>query len=57
MLRKVFKKEIAMKLRDMGNPIIDAYPNLKNSKFVIYAFEDTDKFNKDLTKIQLELNK
>lgn len=57
MLRKVFKREIAMKLRDMGNPIMDAYPNLKNSKFVVYAFEDTDKFNKDLAKIQLELNK
>ena len=46
-----------MRLRDMGNPIMDAYPNLKNGKFVIYAFEDTEKFNRDLTIIQLDLNR
>ena len=39
----IFKKDIALKLRDMGNPIMDADVNLKHPKFVIYYFEDTDK--------------
>ena len=39
----IFKKDIALKLRDMGNPIMDADVNLKHPKFVIYYFEDTYK--------------
>ena len=48
----IFKKDIALKLRDMGNPIMDADVNLKHPKFVIYYFEDTDKLQHDLGIIQ-----
>ena len=48
----IFKKDIALKLRDMGSPIMDADVNLKHPKFVIYYFEDTDKLQHDLSIIQ-----
>ena len=54
-LKQIFKKTIAMRLKELGNPIEDAVPNLKNSKFVIYVFKNTDKLQKDLSLIQKEL--
>ena len=48
----IFKKENAIKLRDMGNPIMDASSNKRNPNYVIYYFEDTEKFRKDFDSIQ-----
>ena len=56
-LKQIFKKTIAMRLKELGNPIEDAMPNLKNNKFVIYMFKNTDKLQKDLYMIQKELSK
>lgn len=53
-LKEIFKKSIAMQLRDMGNPIYDAKANLKNPKMVVYIFEDTEKLERDFKKIQIK---
>lgn len=50
--KEVYKKSIAMQLKELGNPIYDAKANLKNPKMVIYIFEETDKLRKDFDKIQ-----
>ena len=50
--KDVYKKSIAMQLRNMGNPIYDAKANLKNPKMVVYIFEDTNKLNKDFAMIK-----
>ena len=50
--KEVFKKSIAMQLKELGNPICDAKANLKNPKMVIYIFEETDKQREDYDKIQ-----
>lgn len=53
-LYPIFKKDFAMKLRDMGNPIMDASTNKRNPNFVVYYFEDTDKLKIDLENISKE---
>ena len=50
-LKQIFKKTIAMKLKELGNPIEDAVVNTRNNKYVIYLFKETDKLYKDLTLI------
>lgn len=50
-LYPIFKKEIAMKLRDLGNPIMDASTNKKNPNYVVFYFEKTDKLLQDLETI------
>jgi len=50
-LYPIFKKQYAMKLRDMGNPIMDASSNERNPKFVVYFFEETKKLLKDLEEV------
>lgn len=50
--KEIYKKSIAMQLKELGNPIYDAKANLKNPKMVIYIFENTEKFKKDFDKIQ-----
>ena len=50
--KEVYKKSIAMQLKELGNPIYDAKANLKNPKMVIYIFEDTNKLREDFAKIQ-----
>ena len=50
--KEVYKKSIAMQLKELGNPIYDAKANLKNPKMVIYIFEDTNKLREDFDKIQ-----
>ena len=50
-LYPIFKKETAMKLRDMGFPIFDASTNRRNPNYVIYYFEKTDKFVQAFNKI------
>lgn len=51
-LYPIFKREFAIKLREMGNPIIDAATNKKNPNFVVFYFEETKKFKKDVEVIQ-----
>ena len=43
-LKEVFKKSIAMSLRDEGFRIMDAKVNFEHPKFVIYYFEDSIEF-------------
>ena len=50
-LKQIFKREVAMELKIMGNPIEDAVVNLKNNKFVVYMFMPTKKLEEDLKKI------
>ena len=50
--KEIYKKSIAMQLKELGNPIYDAKANLKNPKMVIYIFEDTNKLREDFDRIQ-----
>lgn len=50
--KEVYKRSVAMQLKEMGNPIQDARVNFKNPSFVVYMFEKTDKLFKDLDKIK-----
>ena len=50
--KEIYKKSIAMQLKELGNPIYDAKANFKNPKMVIYIFEETDKLREDFDKIQ-----
>ena len=50
-LYPIFKRDNAMKLRDMGFPIFDASTNKRNPNYVIYYFEKTDKFVQAFNKI------
>ena len=43
-LYPIFKRDNAMKLRDMRFEIRDASTNRRNPNYVIYYFEKTDKF-------------
>ena len=54
-LYRVFKREVAQRLRKSGFEIIDAEVNKFNSCFVVYYFEDTPQFRKCFEKIQREL--
>ena len=49
--KDVYKKSIAMQLRNMGNPIYDAKVNLLNPRLVVYVFEETDKLKEDFDKV------
>lgn len=51
-LYPIFKREFAMKLREMGNPIMDAATNKKNPNFVVYYFEETKKLKEDIENIK-----
>lgn len=51
-LYPIFKRDFAIRLREMGNPIMDAATNKKNPNFVVYYFEETDKLKKDIKSIQ-----
>ena len=50
--KEVFKKSIAIQLRDMGFRIMDAKVNFKHPKFVIYYFEDTKEFRQAFSKFK-----
>ena len=43
-LYPIFKKETAMKLKEIGFPIEDASTNKRNPNYIIYYFEKTDEF-------------
>ena len=49
--QKIYNRPIALKLRDMGNPIRDAVPNAKNLGLVVYLFEKTEKLKSDMDEI------
>lgn len=51
-LYPIFKREFAMKLREMGNQIMDAATNKKNPNFVVFYFEETEKLKNDIELIQ-----
>ena len=50
--KEVFKKSIAIQLRDMGFRIMDAKVNFEHPKFVIYYFEDTKEFRQAFNKLK-----
>ena len=50
-LKEVFKKSIAMSLKEMGFRIEDAKVNFEHPKFVIYYFEDTKEFREAFNKL------
>ena len=50
-LKEVFKKSIAMSLKNMGFRIEDAKVNFEHPKFVIYYFEDTKEFREAFNKL------
>ena len=50
-LYPIFKRDNAIKLRNMGFPIFDASTNKRNPNYVIYYFEKTDKFLKAFDKL------
>ena len=47
-LKEVFKKSLAMQLRDKGFKIMDAKVNFEHPKFVVYYFEDTQELQDEL---------
>ena len=49
----VFKKTVAMALRDMGFRIMDAKVNANHPDYVIYYFEDTKEFREAFDKLHL----
>lgn len=56
-LYPIFKRELAIKLRELGNPIMDAATNKKNPNFVVFYFEENDKLLKDIKNISKQINK
>ena len=50
-LYPIFKKETAMKLKEIGFPIEDASTNKRNPNYIIYYFEKTDEFVQAFNKI------
>jgi hypothetical protein len=54
--RLVFKKSMAHKLMQMGNIVYDVIPNYKKEGFVVWAFEENEKFNNDFEQVLKENN-
>lgn len=50
-LYPIFKRDNAMKLKEMGFPIEDASTNKKHLNHVIYYFKKTNEFLQAFTKI------
>ena len=49
--KKIFKRSIALDLRNKGFKIIGTEPNKCKTQFDVYIFEDTDDFEKALSEI------
>ena len=47
---KIFKKQLAYKLIDAGNVVIDVEANKKVPSFKVWIFKDTLKLREDITK-------
>ena len=50
-LKEIFKKSIAMELKNRGFRIEDAKVNFEHPKFVVYYFEDTKELQEELKKL------
>ena len=50
--KEIFKRQLALQLRDMGFRIMDAKVNFEHPKFVIYYFEDTKEFRQAFDKLK-----
>ena len=51
---KVFKRDIALKLRDRGFEIMDAYSNKKNPNYTVFCFIDSKELREAFEKINRE---
>lgn len=49
-IKKIFRKPIAIELRKLGFRIIGTEVNTAKPQFDVYLFEDTEKFQRALTK-------
>lgn len=47
----VYSKQIARELMRMGNIVFKTVPNYKIQGFVIWVFEDTEKLQRDFSRI------
>lgn len=52
---KVFKRSVAMRLKQEGFPIEDCMINLKHRDFIVYMFNDTEEFRVAFERVQREL--
>ncbi|QXE20028.1 DUF5659 domain-containing protein [Clostridium sp. 001] len=55
MIKKIFKKSVAMCLIRRGHDLKDTETNLKNNRFKVFLFEENQELLKDLTEITLQL--
>lgn len=51
-IKKVFSKNKAIQLVNMGNKILYTEDNLKNNKLKVFCFIDSDKLNNDWEKLK-----
>lgn len=51
-IKKVFSRNMAIQLLNMGNKILYTEENYKNKNFKVFCFVNTDKLNKDWKKIK-----
>lgn len=49
--KKIFKRSIALDLRNRGFKIVGTEPNKCKPQFDVYLFEDTDEFEKALAEV------
>lgn len=49
--QEIFNRNVALKLRDMGNTLYDAIPNIKHQGLVVYIFKNSEKLQHDMAKI------
>lgn len=54
-IKKIFKKSVAMCLIRRGHDLKDIESNLKDNRFKVFLFEETQELLKDLTEITFEL--
>jgi hypothetical protein len=47
----IFNSYLAKQLLNRGNPIIDLLKNHSYNNMVVFVFEDTEKFNKDMSEL------
>lgn len=51
MIKKIFKKQIAVQLLKNGHILLYTEPNYKKTHFSVFVFENTPELLKDLTQI------
>lgn len=50
-IKRIYKRTIAFELRKRGFNILGVEPNPFKPHFDVYLFEDTEEFEKELTKV------